>query len=145
MQKGSGVYPKEGYDLMESIREFMGGIGRNVGAVFIFVGVVRGESEYEKEVQSIEIEAYEEVAATSIRRICEEIERQFRVSVAMHHLFGHFRVGEPMVFVAVGGRHRAEAIKALETAVARYKSEAPIFKKEVYADGSSRWIPSVTG
>ena len=41
-----------------------------------------------------------------------------------------FNVGEDLVYVSVAGSHRTDVFPVLREAVERYKSEAPIFKKE---------------
>ncbi|MGA2524823.1 MAG: molybdenum cofactor biosynthesis protein MoaE, partial [Candidatus Bathyarchaeia archaeon] len=56
---------------------------------------------------------------------------------------GEFKVGDDLVYVAVAGSHRPEVFSVLREAVERYKSEAPIFKKErvVTEKGSSEyWV-----
>ena len=60
--------------------------------------------------------------------------------VRIYHLMGEFMVGEPLVFVVVGGRTRRNVFSALQEAVERYKREPALFKKEVYVDGSHEWI-----
>jgi molybdopterin synthase catalytic subunit len=56
------------------------------------------------------------------------------VDVQIHHLLGEFDVGEEMVYVLVAGSHREDAFQVLQEAVERYKSEAPVFKKEQIID-----------
>jgi molybdopterin synthase catalytic subunit len=63
--------------------------------------------------------------------ICDELRRKPGViDVQIHHLLGEFSVGEDLVYVLVAGSHRENIFSVLEEAVERYKSEAPIFKKE---------------
>jgi molybdopterin synthase catalytic subunit len=113
----------------------------NAGAVAIFLGVARRESRTGKEVKYLEIEAYEENANLEIYRICREVSEKHGVSyVGIWHLYGRFKAGEPVVLVAVAGRHRASVFNALREAVERYKKEPALFKKEVYVDGSHAWI-----
>jgi molybdopterin synthase catalytic subunit len=50
--------------------------------------------------------------------------------VQMHHLIGDFTVGEDLVYVSVAGSHRTDVFPVLQEAVERFKSEAPVFKKE---------------
>ena len=56
------------------------------------------------------------------------------VDVQIHHLLGEFNVGEDLVYVSVAGSHRTDVFPVLREAVERYKSEAPIFKKERVTD-----------
>lgn len=111
------------------------------GAISTFLGVVKSEGEAGKTVSSLEIEAYEEYAGLQIKRICEDIREKYGLDfVGIWHLAGSFIPGEPLVLVVIAGRSRKEVFPALEEAVRRYKTEPPLFKKEVYADGTHKWI-----
>jgi molybdopterin synthase catalytic subunit len=50
------------------------------------------------------------------------------------------RVGEISVLVAVGCPHRAEAFEACRYAIDTLKHQAPIWKKEHWQDGASKWV-----
>ena len=50
-------------------------------------------------------------------------------------------VGEISLVVAVASPHRAEAFQACNELVDRLKEVVPIWKKEIYSDGS-RWVGS---
>ena len=118
-----------------------GGLSDEVGAVGIFLGVTKKVGLEDKEVSLLTMESYEDHANPAILNICSELEKKCRVSfVRVYHLVGDFRVGEPIVFVAVGGEHRDDVFLALREAVERYKSEPALFKKEVYVNGSHSWI-----
>jgi molybdopterin synthase catalytic subunit len=98
----------------------------------LFIGVVRGETlEGEEEVEKLTLEAYEEKADEVLGKICDDLsQKPGIVDVQIHHLTGEFKVGEDLVYVAVAGSHRQQVFPVLREAVERYKSEAPIFKKE---------------
>jgi molybdopterin synthase catalytic subunit len=103
------------------------------GAIGLFIGVVRGETlESKKEkVEGLTIESYEEKADQVLTEISSELSRKPGiVNVQIHHLFGEFKVGDDLVYVAVAGAHRTEVFPVLREAVERYKSEVPVFKKE---------------
>ena len=55
------------------------------------------------------------------------------------HRLGEVPVGDPSVVIAVASPHRAAAYEASRTALERLKQEAPIWKREHYAGGASRW------
>jgi molybdopterin synthase catalytic subunit len=103
----------------------------SAGAVVIFIGVVRGETEKLEKVQKLELEAYEEKANQVLATICEDLKKKQGIAdVQIHHMLGEFEVSEELVYVAVAGSHRQQLFPVLEEAVERYKKEAPIFKKE---------------
>ncbi|MFP3985745.1 MAG: molybdenum cofactor biosynthesis protein MoaE [Candidatus Bathyarchaeia archaeon] len=118
---------------------------REAGAVALFVGVVRGETEKKRRVEKLKLDAYEEKANEVLENICSDLSRRVGiVDVQIHHLLGEFEVGEELVYVLVAGTHRSEVFPVLREAVERYKKEVPIFKKEYVttAEGEtmSYWV-----
>jgi molybdopterin synthase catalytic subunit len=115
------------------------------GAIATFVGVVRGETLGGENVTGLELEAYEEEANKVLGGICEDLKkREGVVDVQIHHFVGDFSVGEDLVYVVVAGAHRENVFGVLKEAVERYKSEAPVFKKEHIVDEAgtkeSYWV-----
>jgi molybdopterin synthase catalytic subunit len=105
------------------------------GAIVTFVGVVRGETFDGENVTGLELQAYEEEANRILGGICEDLKkREGIVDVQIHHFVGEFSVGEDLVYVVVAGAHRENVFGVLREAVERYKSEAPVFKKEHIID-----------
>jgi molybdopterin synthase catalytic subunit len=115
------------------------------GAIGLFIGVVRGETLDGKKVDKLTMEAYEEKADEVLNKICDDLSsKPGIVDVQIHHLLGDFKVGDDLVYVAVAGSHRTDLFPVLREAVERYKSEAPIFKKERIVDAkgsaSEYWV-----
>lgn len=137
-----GVYEKDNLDLNIVMKDILESKQpEDVGAILTFQGITRRSGVNDKEVEMIEMESYVEPATKMIQKICEEVEKKYSVhSVLIYHLVGQFKVGEPLVFVVVTGKSRAKAIPALEEAIHRYKTEPALWKKEVYEDGSSKWV-----
>jgi molybdopterin synthase catalytic subunit len=107
----------------------------NAGAITLFIGVVRGENLEGEKVRKLTLEAYEEKANEVLTKICDDLAKKPEiVDVQIHHLLGEFNVGEEMVYVLVSGSHRTDVFPVLQEAVERYKSEAPVFKKEQIVD-----------
>jgi molybdopterin synthase catalytic subunit len=72
--------------------------------------------------------------------IGDEIKTRFPVSgVAIVHRTGVLVVGEASVVIAIAAPHRGEAFAASQYAIDRLKQIVPIWKKEVWDDGS-QWI-----
>jgi molybdopterin synthase catalytic subunit len=118
---------------------------RRAGAIATFVGVVRGETLDGENVEGLELQAYEEEANKVLGSICEELKkREGVVDVQIHHFVGEFGVGEDLVYVVVAGAHRENVFGVLREAVERYKTEAPVFKKEHVVDETgakeSYWV-----
>jgi molybdopterin synthase catalytic subunit len=132
----AGVHRKGEFsvqDLLKSVKakpDF-----HKVGALTLFIGVVRGETKSGKTVKGLELEAYEEEADAILGSICRELmKKKGIVDVQIHHFTGKFEPGEDLVYALVAGSHRTKVFPVLEEAVERYKKEAPIFKKEYVED-----------
>jgi molybdopterin synthase catalytic subunit len=109
------------------------------GALCLFVGVVRNENRG-RAVVRLEYEAYEEMALPLMHEIAAETKRRFPVTLLrMVHRLGRLEIGEPSVAVAVASPHRDEAFSACRFAIDTLKAQVPIWKKELYADGSA-WL-----
>ena len=120
-------------ELLKSIKE--GKDFARAGAIATFVGVVRGNTLDGENVKGLELQAYEEEANRVLGGICKELKkREGIVDVQIHHFVGEFNVGEDLVYVVVAGAHRQNVFGVLREAVERYKTEAPIFKKEHITD-----------
>jgi molybdopterin synthase catalytic subunit len=136
MTQHGGVHEKGKFsltDLMENIRKNRD--FAKTGAIGVFIGVARGESNENQKVEKLTLEAYEEKADEVLEKICGDLQKKPGiVDVEIHHLLGEFNVGEDMVYVSVAGSHRPEVFSVLREAVERYKHEAPVFKKEQIID-----------
>lgn len=140
MASRAGVHKKGTFsiqDLLNSVRaksDFC-----KVGALTLFIGVVRGETQNGEVVKGLELEAYKEKADKVLDDICRQLKkREGVIDVQIHHLTGKFDVGEDVVYVLVAGSHRRDVFPVLEEAVERYKKEAPVFKKEYATDSKGR-------
>jgi molybdopterin synthase catalytic subunit len=108
---------------------------KKTGAMALFIGVTRGETLEGEKVRKLTLEAYEEKANEVLGKICDDLAKKPGiVDVQIHHLLGEFKIGEDLVYVLVAGSHRTDIFPVLREAVERYKSEAPVFKKEHIID-----------
>ena len=109
------------------------------GAVVTFLGTTRNNFEG-KRVVTLEYEAFEEMALKKLEEIRQELMAEFTIEdVAISHRIGRVDIGEISLVVAVASPHRKEAFLACHQAVDRLKETVPIWKKEVYEEGS-RWV-----
>ena len=114
------------------------------GGVGVFVGVVREspavEANAERSVVALEYEAHEAGAERRLGEIAEEARARWGLlGVSAVHRIGRCDLGEPTVVVACGAAHRAEALEACRWMIDTIKETVPIWKREVYADGSD-WV-----
>ena len=109
------------------------------GAVVTFLGTTRDSFEGRRVVM-LEYEAFEEMAIKKLEEIRRELQAEFQIGdIAMAHRIGSVPIGEISLVVAVASPHRLEAFQACHQAVNRLKETVPIWKKEIYEDGS-RWV-----
>ncbi len=109
------------------------------GAVNVFLGVARKYSRG-REVVHLEYEAYPEMAEKKMAEIGDELRVKFGAErVVIFHRTGVLTIGEASVGIGVATPHRKEAFVACQYAIDRLKEIVPIWKKEVWSDGS-QWI-----
>jgi len=109
------------------------------GAVTHFLGVVRNHN-LGRQVDYLEYDAYPAMATKVMRQIAEEIRARWEIcAVAMHHRTGKLAIGEASVAIAVSSPHRKDGIEACHYAIDRLKAIVPVWKREVWADGSA-WV-----
>ena len=135
------------FDLLKSVKDRVD--FHKVGALAVFIGVVRGETSSGETVKKLELEAYKEKANEVLDQICRELQNRTGViDVQIHHFIGDFSVGEDLVYILVAGSRRKDVFPVLEEAVERYKKEAPIFKKEYVVDEEGKlksyWVSEGT-
>lgn len=109
------------------------------GGICAFLGVVREEN-LGRMVDHLVYEAFPGMAEAEMRAIAAEAaERWPGARVAMAHRTGRLAIGEASVAVAASAPHRAEAFAACRHAIDALKARVPIWKKEVWEDGSA-WV-----
>jgi len=64
-------------------------------------------------------------------------------AIRVLHRTGTLAVGETAVAVAVAAGHRDEAFAAARFVIEAVKADLPVWKREEYEDGSSRWLGGV--
>ncbi|MFN2271969.1 MAG: molybdenum cofactor biosynthesis protein MoaE [Anaerolineae bacterium] len=109
-----------------------------VGAIATFVGVVRGETKGRKTLY-LEYEAYPDMAEATLAQIGDEIQERWPsiCQVAIAHRVGRLEIGETATVIAISAAHRPDVFDALHFCIDRLKEIAPIWKKEVWADGEA--------
>jgi len=108
------------------------------GGLVAFRGDVRGES-HGKRVIRLEYEAYVPMAERKLEEIGRRVGAEHGAEVSIVHRVGALVPGEAAVVIAASAAHRAPAFRACEGTIEALKKDAPIWKREVYADGSD-WV-----
>ncbi len=106
------------------------------GGYVSFEGRVRSRNKSRK-VYSLEYEAYRELAEKVGAHIIAEARARFAIfSAACVHRRGFLQVGDIAVWAGVTAEHRGAAFDACRYIIGEMKKRVPIWKKEVWADGS---------
>jgi molybdopterin synthase catalytic subunit len=114
------------------------------GGTALFIGTVRSEAAVEanraKPVTQLNYEAHTEMAEDKLSEIATAaVERWGLHRVVALHRTGTCYLGDPTVVVACSAAHRAEALDACRWMIDEIKHGVPIWKQEVYEDGSA-WV-----
>jgi molybdopterin synthase catalytic subunit len=109
------------------------------GGIATFLGLVRNQHEG-RAVLGLDYSAYAPMAEAECARIVEEAERRWPARVALRHRVGSLEIGDVAVAVAAAAAHRDAAFAACRYLIEETKSRVPIWKKELYADGTVAWV-----
>lgn len=116
-----------------------------VGAVCLFTGMVRGETDrpgHQKHTVKLEYEAYGSMALAKMKQVADEIRQRWPlvIGVAIAQRVGMIEVGQNTVLIACSSGHRDEGcFEAARYGIDRLKEIVPVWKKEIGADGET-WI-----
>jgi Molybdopterin converting factor, large subunit len=114
------------------------------GASLAFVGTTREWTAGQRTVR-LEYEAYAPMAVRTMEQIGEEIAARWNgARCAIAHRTGIVDVADISVVIAVSSPHRNECYEASRYAIERLKQIVPIWKKEIWEDGSE-WKGHQTG
>jgi molybdopterin synthase catalytic subunit len=121
------------------------------GALATFSGTARDHSRGLRVVR-LEYEAYDAMVEAEMQRIFADCRSahglgeagaaqlpEQHLRMAVQHRIGVVPIGAPAVAIAVAAPHRERAFGACRFLIDSLKARVPIWKKEIYADGSS-WI-----
>jgi molybdopterin synthase catalytic subunit len=109
------------------------------GAECVFLGRSRAEEHPEHgALVKLRYEAYRPMAERVLLDLAGRAADRFEcLAVRLHHALGDVPLGEASVLVQVVCGHRAEAFEACRYLIDALKAEAPIWKREHWADGTT--------
>ena len=111
----------------------------NVGAVSSFIGYVRDKNN-NKEVRSINLEVYQEMAHKQFEKIINEANLKWKLEDSLIiHRYGKLEVNSKIVLVACFSEHRKESFESCNFIMDYLKKDAPFWKNEFYGD-KNEWL-----
>ncbi|MEV4893780.1 molybdenum cofactor biosynthesis protein MoaE [Nonomuraea sp. NPDC050547] len=123
-----------------SVDEVYAAVGDHAaGGTTLFVGTVR-EQDQGKPVKRLSYSAHPSARA-ELRRVAEKVAADFPVTaLAAVHRVGDLELGDIAVIVAAACPHRGEAFAASRRLIDDLKAEVPIWKHQLFGDGSAEWV-----
>jgi molybdopterin synthase catalytic subunit len=113
----------------------------SAGGTTLFAGAVRN-GDGGKSVERLEYSAHPS-ALDRLEAVAREVAADIPVvAVAAVHRVGKLAIGDLAVIVAVSAVHRGEAFAASRLLIDRLKHEVPIWKHQIFTDGSTEWVAS---
>ena len=111
------------------------------GATASFSGVVR-DHDGGRSVTELEYHGHPSANAVVGEVAAEIASRDGVIAVAVSHRIGLLRVGDIALAAAVSAAHRRDAFEACSDLVDEVKRRLPIWKRQVFQDGSDEWVGS---
>jgi molybdopterin synthase catalytic subunit len=110
-----------------------------VGGIDIFVGTVR-DHDRDHGVTGLEYSAHPS-ALDRLLEVVERVAKEYDVlAVAAVHRVGRLEIGDAAVVVATAAAHRGEAFEASRALIDDLKATVPIWKHQLFEDGSDEWV-----
>ncbi|MCS5496462.1 molybdenum cofactor biosynthesis protein MoaE [Cnuibacter physcomitrellae] len=112
------------------------------GAVVTFAGVVRDHDDG-RGVDALSYSAHPSAPEVAAEVAAEIARRHPEVRLAFSHRIGDLVVGDVALAAAVASAHRAAAFAACADLVDLVKERLPIWKEQLFDDGTSEWVASL--
>jgi molybdopterin synthase catalytic subunit len=112
---------------------------RSAGATVVFCGVVR-DTDHDRTVVELEYQGH-----PSAQQVLDEIVAEISadpsvLGLAVSHRVGVLAVGDVALVAAVSTAHRKEAFDVCSRLVEEVKHRLPIWKRQVFSDGTDEWV-----
>ena len=114
------------------------------GGIASFLGSVR-DHQGGRSVLRLEYSAYDPMAEAECGRIVREAESQWDCVIALKHRTGTLQIGDVAVAIVAASAHRDEAFAACRYVIEEVKRRVPIWKREVFVDGTVEWVGAGAG
>lgn len=113
---------------------------RGAGAVVTFCGVVRDHDDGHT-VRELEYEGHPD-AGEVIAEVAQDVAKNADGvrALAVAHRIGLLAIGDVALACAVAADHRQEAFRTCSVLVDEVKRRLPIWKRQVFADGTEQWV-----
>ena len=109
------------------------------GAIVSFSGNVR-DHDHGRDVVSLTYEGHPSAEAV-LKDVAAEIDERFEViALTVAHRVGDLAIGDAALVAVVATAHRDQAFLACSALVDLTKERLPVWKHQVFADGTDEWV-----
>jgi molybdopterin synthase catalytic subunit len=130
---------------LEQWQRSLSGPSAGSAAESLFIGRVRAEAAAGGALVALELEHYPGMTERQLHHLASDCCARHGVSSCLvQHRIGRVLPGEAIVLVAIGADRRGPAQRCCQELLEALKHEAPFWKREWHADGSSAWITGNT-
>ena len=110
------------------------------GAQGWFLGVTR-RTTGTRVTQTLFYEAHRPMAISELKTLAEQATERFSLkSIIIVHRLGEVPIGQASIAVGCCSAHRVDTFDALRWVMDQVKQHVPIWKRELYADGTTEWV-----
>jgi molybdopterin synthase catalytic subunit len=115
---------------------------QSAGAVVGFVGMIR-DHDGGRQVLHLEYSAHPSAADVLAEVVADVAAQSPGIrSVAASHRIGILQIGDAALVAAVAADHRQAAFATCAQLVDAIKARLPVWKRQVFADGTDEWVGS---
>lgn len=111
----------------------------SAGGVVLFCGVVRDHDEG-RTVVELEYQGHPSAQEVLVGIAAEFAAEPDVLALAVSHRVGMLAIGDAALVAAVATAHRAEAFDVCARLVDEVKARLPIWKRQVFPDGTDEWV-----
>lgn len=112
----------------------------NIGALVSFSGIIKGCNN-NKKVKEILYVVFNKLFISTLKKYCISIiKNKKEINIYINQFTGTASVGTVNLIITVKAKDRKNAFSMCHKILEFIKNNAPIWKKEIYSDGTSKWI-----
>ena len=122
------------------VAEVLSAVGDTAaGGIALFVGAVRNH-DANRDVVGLDYTAHP-TALAQMAEVADRVAKEYDVlALAAVHRIGTLAIGDAAVIVATAAPHRGEAFEASRALIDDLKATVPIWKHQIFADGTDEWV-----
>jgi molybdopterin synthase catalytic subunit len=113
----------------------------DAGGIATFTGIVRAHNGSGPAITALTLEHYPGMTEAALTKIAAGAKENWPLTACtIIHRTGRLTPGDNIVFVGTASAHRQAALASCAFLIDYLKTNAPFWKKEDFANGTSRWV-----